>query len=212
MVFFPFARIRRAVAANISTYWLDPLSARGPRLEGIAEVLGLTSHLPVSEFHDAHRVRWQAVVRKDEFSDPKVGSTEYASHRKALLVRLRKTRCLNIASTVDSLSGLRVLKHGIVAVNLVLCLEIIRVRSCPVTIQSRSNGLVFIHGLPSRGSAGHGVIPQNGHARARTQCALRVKGGITHDQQSLSAIPPESGHRMNVHDYTPWLNRRGDTA
>src|SRR6516162_7631919 len=38
-----------------------------------------TSDLPVSEFHDAHRVRWQAVVCKDKFSDPKVGSTEYAS-------------------------------------------------------------------------------------------------------------------------------------
>jgi hypothetical protein len=75
-------------------YWLDPLSARGPRLEGIAEVLGLTSDLPVSEFHDAHRVRWQAVICKDEFSDPKVGSTEYASYRKALLVRLRKRSAL----------------------------------------------------------------------------------------------------------------------
>jgi hypothetical protein len=32
------------------------LSARGPRLEGIAEVLGLTGNLPVSELHDTHRV------------------------------------------------------------------------------------------------------------------------------------------------------------
>jgi hypothetical protein len=74
--------------ANISAYALDPLSARGPRLEGIAEVLGLTGNLPVSELHDTHRVRRQAVVCKDEFSDPKVGSTEYAPHHKALLVRL----------------------------------------------------------------------------------------------------------------------------
>ncbi len=142
---------------NISTYWLDPLRARGPRREGIAEVLRLTSDLAVSEFHDAHRVRWQAIVAKDEFTDPKVGSTEDASHRKPLLVRLRKTRCLNIASTADPLSGLRVLEHGIVTVNLMLCLEIIRVRSCPVTIQSRSNGLVFIHCLPSRRGACQGI-------------------------------------------------------
>jgi hypothetical protein len=113
--------------ANISTYRLDPLCTRGPRLERIAEVLGLTGDLPVSEFHDAHRVRWQTVVRQDELSHPKVGGTEYASHREALLVGLRKTRRLNIASTADSLAGLRVLKYCIVAVNLVLGLEIIRV-------------------------------------------------------------------------------------
>src|ERR1700678_3288170 len=85
--------------ANISAYPLDPLSARGPRLEGIAEILGLTGNLPVSELHDAHRARRQAVVCKDEFSDPKVGSTEHAPHHKAFLVRLRKTRRLNIAPT-----------------------------------------------------------------------------------------------------------------
>jgi hypothetical protein len=113
--------------ANISAYSLDPLSTRGPRLEGIAEVLGLTGNLPVSELHDTHRVRRQAVVCKDEFSDPKIGSADYAPHHKALLVRLRKTRRLNIFPTVDPLAGLRVLKHCIVVVNLMLCLEIIRV-------------------------------------------------------------------------------------
>src|SRR3974390_1743666 len=85
--------------ANISAHPLDPLSARGSRLEGIAEVLGLTGNLPVSELHNTHCVRRRAVVCKDEFSDPKVGSTEYALDLKALLVRLRKTRCLNIAPT-----------------------------------------------------------------------------------------------------------------
>jgi hypothetical protein len=148
------------VVSISSTHSLYPLSARGPWLEGIAEVLGLTSDLPVSEFHDANRVRRQAVVCKDEFSDPKVGSTEYASHRKALLVRLRKTRRLNIASTADPLPGLRVFKHCIVAVNLMLRLEIIGVRSCPVTIQSRPNGLVFIHCLPRCRSAAHVLYPK----------------------------------------------------
>ena len=152
--------------ANISAYPLDPLSARGPRLERIAEVLGLTGNLPVSELHDTHRVGRQAVVCKNEFSDPKVGSTEYAPHHKALLVRLRKTRRLNLASTVDALAGLRVLKHCIVVVNLVLCLEIIRVRGCPVAIQSRSNVPVFIHCLLSHRSAGHTVYTQNGHSWA----------------------------------------------
>src|SRR6202043_3093597 len=135
---------------SISAYPLDPLRARGPRREGIAEVLGLTGNLAVSELHDTHRVRRQAVVCKDEFTDPKVGSTEYAPHREALLVRLRRTRRLNIAPTADPLPGLRVLKHCIVVVNLVLCLEIIRVRSCPVAIQSRPNVPVCIHCLLSQ--------------------------------------------------------------
>src|SRR5271165_4574109 len=73
--------------ASISAHPLDPLSARGPRLEGIAEVLGLTGNLAVSELHDTHRLRRRAVVCKDEFSDPKVGSTEYSLHLKTLLVR-----------------------------------------------------------------------------------------------------------------------------
>src|SRR5689334_5797591 len=102
---------------NISAYWLDPLSALQPGFEGIAEILGLVSNLPVSEFHDAHCVRWHSVVCKEEFSDPKAGSTEYASHRKALLVRLRKARRLNVVSTADPLPGLRVLKHCILTVN-----------------------------------------------------------------------------------------------
>src|ERR1700683_4716241 len=89
--------------ANISAHSLDPLSARGPRLERIAEVFGLTGNLAVSELHDTHRVRRQAVVCQDEFSDPEVGSAEYAPHRKALLVRLRSARRLNIAPTSDPL-------------------------------------------------------------------------------------------------------------
>ena len=103
------------------------MRTRRCRVKPIGEILRFVSHQPVAELHDTHRVRRQAVVCKDEFSDPKVGSTEYAPHHKALLVRLRKTRRLNIAPTADPLPGLRVLKHCIVVVNLVLCLEIIRV-------------------------------------------------------------------------------------
>jgi hypothetical protein len=90
---------------NISAYPLDPLCARGPRLEGIAEVLGLTGNLPVSELHDTHRVRRQAVVCKDEFSDPKVSSTEYAPHHKALLVRLPRYILRSLLYSVNDRSG-----------------------------------------------------------------------------------------------------------
>src|ERR1700676_1785637 len=137
--------IQSGEIARSSAHRLAPLSARGPRLEGVAEVLGLTGNLAVFELHDAHRVRRHAVVGQDEFSDPKVGSTEYAPHAKALLVRLRRTRRLNIAPAADPFPGLRVLKHGIVVVNFVLRLEIIRVRGGPMAIQSHSNVWVFIH-------------------------------------------------------------------
>jgi hypothetical protein len=40
------------MASKHSTYPLDPLSARGSRLERIAEVLDLTVNLPVCELHD----------------------------------------------------------------------------------------------------------------------------------------------------------------
>ena len=63
-------------AGQVSAHLLDPLSARRPRLKRIAEVLGLVRHLPVSEFHDAHRVRRPCIVGEDEFSDPEVGSAE----------------------------------------------------------------------------------------------------------------------------------------
>src|SRR5580704_2400094 len=137
----------RDCIANALAHPLDPLRARGPRREGIAEVLGLTGNLAVSKLHDTHRVGRHAVVCQDEFSDPKVASAEYAPHAKALLVRLRGTRRLNIAPAADPLAGLRILEHGIVVVNLVLGLEIIGVRGRPVAIQSRANGLVFIHCL-----------------------------------------------------------------
>src|SRR5580704_2576259 len=99
--------------ASISAHPLDPLRARRSRLKRIAEVLGLTGNLAAFELHDAHRVRRHAVVGEDELSDPNVGSTEYAPHAKALLVRLSSTRRLNIAPAGDPLPGLRVLEHGI---------------------------------------------------------------------------------------------------
>src|SRR6266403_10199 len=36
------------------------------------------------------------------------------------------------------------------------------------------------------------------------------KSGITHDKQRSSAVPPGSGYRMNVYEYTPWFARRAN--
>jgi hypothetical protein len=133
-----------AGAIQSSTQPLDPLSARRPRLERIAEVLGLARHLPVSELHDAHRVRRPYIVSDDEFRDPEVGSAEYPPQCEALFARLSKARRLNIAPAADALARLRVLEHRILAVNLVLRLKVVGVGGGPVAIQGRSD-IVVVH-------------------------------------------------------------------
>src|ERR1700690_3900293 len=130
------------VASEHSAHPLDPLRARGPRLKGIAEVLGLTGNLAVFELHDTHRVSRRAVIGEDEFGDPKVGGTEYALHGKALLVRLRRTRRLNIAPAADPLAGLRVFQHRILAINGMLRLKIVGIGRGPMPIEGRTYLLI----------------------------------------------------------------------
>ena len=136
-----------ACGSRLCVHPLDPLCAPCGSHKSIRKVLCLPRNLVAPELQDAHGVTRFAVIRQDEFSDPKVAGTEDAPHGKALLVRLRKTRRLNIAPAANPFTGLRVLKHGIVVINLVLCLEVIRVRGGPVAIQSRSNIAIVIHCL-----------------------------------------------------------------
>ena len=74
---------------TLRAYSLDPLSARGSRIEGMAEVLGLTGSLPVSELHILSMFLGEAALCKDGIVKG-VGGAEYAPHHKALLVRLPK--------------------------------------------------------------------------------------------------------------------------
>ena len=46
-------RMATLYGGQASGHPLDPLSARRPWLERIAEILGLAGHLPVDELHDA---------------------------------------------------------------------------------------------------------------------------------------------------------------
>src|SRR5207249_9299917 len=101
------------------------------------------------EFHDAYGVGRLPVLREDEFSDPKVGSAKDASHREALLVRLCEAGRLDIAPAADALARLRILEHGVLPVDLVLHLEVVRVGRRPVEIQPRSYLTVFHLNLPS---------------------------------------------------------------
>jgi len=47
--------------------------------------LGLAGDLPISELHDAHRVRRPPVAGEDIFIDPEIGRAEYPPHREAFL-------------------------------------------------------------------------------------------------------------------------------
>src|SRR6516162_6508539 len=116
----------------------------------MAEVLGLAGHLPVSELHDAHRVRRPCIVGDDEFSNPEVGSAEYPPHCETLSARLSKARRLNVAPAANALARLRVFEYRILSVNLVLRLEVVGVGGGPVAIQGRSDVVVFHLDLPSQ--------------------------------------------------------------
>jgi hypothetical protein len=47
---------------HVSGHPLDPLRTRRPRLERIAEILGLAGHLSIEELHDAHGVRRPPII------------------------------------------------------------------------------------------------------------------------------------------------------
>src|SRR5260370_38535931 len=55
-----------------------------------------------------------------------------------------------MAPAADALARLRILEHGVLPVDLVLHLEVVRIGRRPVEIQSRSNLPAFHLNLPSR--------------------------------------------------------------
>src|SRR6202034_2088233 len=102
-----------------SVHLFDPLSARWPRLERIAEVLRFADPLAGLEFHDADHVRRLSVVRHHEFADPQAAAAEHAPHGESLEVRLRGARRLDVASASDALTRLRILENRVSSVDLV---------------------------------------------------------------------------------------------
>src|SRR6266480_2854557 len=108
------------------------MRTRGSRVEPIGEILRFVGHLPFAEFHDAHRVRWYAVIAEYEFSDPEIAAADNSPDRKTLLVWLDGSALLNVAPAADPLARLRIIKHGILVVDVMLGLEIARVRSLPM--------------------------------------------------------------------------------
>src|ERR1700709_1818140 len=122
---------------------------RGCRVKLIGEILRFVGHQSFAEFHDAHRVRWYAVIGKYEFSDPEIAAADNSPDRKTLLVWLDESALLNVVPTADPLARLRIIKQGILAVDFMFDLEIARVRSIPMALQRQPYGSITHLNLPT---------------------------------------------------------------
>src|SRR6478752_10301843 len=111
------------------------MRTRGPRVKPIGEILRFLGYQSFAEFHDAHRVRWHAVIGQYEFSDPEIAAADNSPHRETLLVWLDESTLLNVMPATDPLARLRILKNSILAVDFMFDLEIARVRSVPMALQ-----------------------------------------------------------------------------
>src|SRR6202163_4222030 len=124
------------------------MRTRGCGVKPISEILRFVGHQSFAEFHDAHRVRWYAVIGKYEFSDPEIAAADNSPDRKTLLVWLDESALLNVVPAADPLARLRIIKHSILAVNFMFDLEIARVRSIPMALQRHPHGSLIHHNLP----------------------------------------------------------------
>src|SRR3979411_1215379 len=124
------------------------MRTRGCRIKPIGEILRFVGHQSFAKFHDAHRVRRCAVIGKDELSDPEIAAADNSPDRKTLLVRLDEPAFLNVAPAADPLARLRIIKHGILAVDFMFDLEIARVRSIPMALQRHPHRSTIPLNLP----------------------------------------------------------------
>src|SRR4051812_4029062 len=124
------------------------MRTRGCRVKPIGEILRFAGHQSVAEFHDAHRVRRYAVIGKHEFSDPEIAAADNSADRKTLPVWLDEPALLNVVPAADPLARLRIIKHGILAVDFMFDLEIACVRSIPMALQCRPHGSIIHLNLP----------------------------------------------------------------
>src|SRR3954454_9169187 len=124
------------------------MRTRGCRVKRIGEILGFMGHHSLAEFHDAHHVRWCAVIGKYELSDPEIAAADHSPDRKSLLVRLHSAAFQNVMPAANPFARLRIIKHSILAVDFVLDLEIARVRGIPMPLQRRPCGSIVHAILP----------------------------------------------------------------
>src|SRR5580693_3247479 len=104
-------------ASRLCVNPFDPLSAPCGSHEWIRKVLCFPRHLVAAEFHDAHGVGRLAVIGQDEFGDPKITAANNPPDSEPLFVRLISALVLYVASTADSLAGLRVFQHRVIMID-----------------------------------------------------------------------------------------------
>src|SRR5262245_30339080 len=149
---------RRAPACS-----LNKMRPRWCGLEPIREILRLVGHQPLAKFHDAHRIGRDAVIAEHEFGDPEIAPANNSPDHKTLLVWLDEPARLNVAPAADPFSLLRIIRHGILAVDFMFCGEIVSVRGIPVTLQRRTHRLIIHLVLPSKVPA---IIRAHGESHA----------------------------------------------
>src|SRR5450631_669697 len=93
-------------------------------------------------------IRRYAVVGQHEFGDPEIAAADHSPDRKTLLVGLDESALLNVVPAADSLARLRIIQHGILAVDFMFDLEIAGVRSSPMALQRRPHGSIIHLNLP----------------------------------------------------------------
>src|SRR6476660_5201164 len=153
------------------------MRARWPRLERIAEVLRLPHNVSVPEFHDAHRIRGRAVVGEHEFRDPQITVADDSPHRKALLARLNGSALLDIAPTSDALTGLRIVEHGVVAVDVMFGGEIVNVGGSPMPLERRPYFAISHLHLPFALPATSSMGPAYAGPGTPVNSSLRLRWG-----------------------------------
>ena len=119
---------------NLCVDPFDPLSAKCGRREWVCEVLSFPRNFVAFEFHDAHRVGRLAVIRQDEFRDPKIAAANDSSDSKPLFAGLIGALVLYVVSTAGSLARLRVFQHRVLLIDVVLGFKIVGIGRRPMLI------------------------------------------------------------------------------
>src|SRR3984957_18364443 len=109
----------------------DQVSARRGWLEWIGKVLRFPRYLVAPELHDAHRVRRLAVIRENQFRNPKIAASNDSSHRESLLARLTGALGLVVAPPPLSLARFRVIQHRVFVIDKVFRFEIVGIGCRP---------------------------------------------------------------------------------
>src|SRR5580704_5727765 len=137
-------------ASRLCIHPFDQLSAPCRSHEWIREVLCFPRNLLAAELHDAHGVGRPAVIREDEFCDPKITAANDSSDAKPLFVRLTGALLLYVASTPGSLARLRVLQHRVLVINQMLRFKIVGIGRRPMLIECRADLLISRCGILRR--------------------------------------------------------------